>query len=125
MFISARRLPHEGILYEHKSSEAAWCFNVPANRSKFLNHFGPEITVKDRTYHVLIENAPLSFAPNNSAALADIEKKAGLNPIGKARYKPEARPTQINTLPTPSSPSTQRQQTRLSNLDYQSKGRIG
>jgi gas vesicle protein len=93
-FISARRLPHGGVLYELNSPEMVKWFNSPANRSQFLEHFGPEITIKDRSFPVLIENVPTSFVPDNKYALAEIEKKAGLKTgaITKARYiKPESR----------------------------------
>lgn len=92
-FISARRLQHGGILYELNSPEAAAWFNTPANKSQFLNHFGPEIVIKERTFHVLVENVPISFMPSNLAAITDIEKKAGLKPrsISRTHYiKPEA-----------------------------------
>lgn len=93
-FISARRLPHGGVLYELNSTEAAEWFNVAANRGYFLEHFGAEIVIKERTHNVIVENVPVTFVSNNPAALADIEKKAGLKPrtISKTRYiKPEAR----------------------------------
>ncbi|KAG2153358.1 hypothetical protein DEU56DRAFT_726959 [Suillus clintonianus] len=94
VFLSARRLPHGGALYELNSAESARWFDNPANRSKFLEHFGIEVMIKDRSYHVIVENVPISFIPDNYAALAEVEKKAGLKPkaIIKARYiKPIAR----------------------------------
>ncbi|KAG2755642.1 hypothetical protein P692DRAFT_20844481 [Suillus brevipes Sb2] len=63
-FISARRLPHGGVLYKLNSPEAAEWFNTAANRGYFLEHFRVEI------------------------------KKVGLKPktISKVQYiKPEAR----------------------------------
>ncbi|KAG1837426.1 hypothetical protein DFJ58DRAFT_610154, partial [Suillus subalutaceus] len=87
-FLSARRLPHGGVLYELDSVESVLWFNVPAHRSKFLEHFGTEIVIKDRSFHVLVENVPISFIPDNHAAIADVEKKAGLKhkSIYRARY---------------------------------------
>jgi hypothetical protein len=66
----------------------------PSKPVLLLEHFGVEIIIKDRTYHILIENVPMMFLPSNMAEIADIEKKAGLTPhtISKARYiKPAAR----------------------------------
>ncbi|KAG1851878.1 hypothetical protein DFJ58DRAFT_746220 [Suillus subalutaceus] len=94
VFLSAQRLPHGGVLYKLDSAESTLWFNNPANKSKFLEHFGVEVVIKDRAYHVLIENVPISFVPDNHAAIDDVEKKAGLKPksICKARYiKPLAR----------------------------------
>ncbi|KAG2072434.1 hypothetical protein BDR04DRAFT_1013727, partial [Suillus decipiens] len=82
------------ILYELNSPKAAAWFNTPANWSQFLNHFRPEIVIKECSFHILIENVLLSFTPSNSAATADIEKKAGLQPrsINRTCYiKLEAR----------------------------------
>ncbi|KIK34520.1 hypothetical protein CY34DRAFT_17663 [Suillus luteus UH-Slu-Lm8-n1] len=93
-FISARRLPHGGILYELNSKSSAEWFNTPANRSNFLEYFASNITIKDRSFHILMENVPISFVPENPAAIAEIENKAGFKPrsISKARYiKPAAR----------------------------------
>jgi hypothetical protein len=98
-FLSARRLPHGGILYELDSTASVQWFNTPINRSNFLNRFGTDILIKDRSFQVLVEYVPLSFAPEDKATLTDIEKKAGITPssIIKARYvKPIQRrlPTQ-------------------------------
>jgi len=93
-FISARRLPHGGILYELDSTESVQWFNTPANRSNFLERFGADILIKDRTFQVIVENVPLSFTPEDQITLRDIEKKAGIKPnsITKARYiKPPQR----------------------------------
>jgi hypothetical protein len=93
-FVSARRLPHGGVLYELNSKDSAEWFNSPTNRSNFLEYFAPNASIKDRSYHVLMENVPITFIPDNPAAIADIEKKAGLNPksISKAKFiKPAAR----------------------------------
>ncbi|KAG1844475.1 hypothetical protein F4604DRAFT_1490481, partial [Suillus subluteus] len=57
----ARRLPHGRVLYELDSAESTLWFNNPANKSKFLEHFVVEVVIKDRAYHVLIENVPISF----------------------------------------------------------------
>ncbi|KAG2347094.1 hypothetical protein BDR05DRAFT_877440 [Suillus weaverae] len=94
MFLSVRRLPHGGVLYELDSVESTNWFNIPAHRSKFLEHFGTEIVIKDRSFHVLVENVPISFVLDNQAALAEVKKKAGLKPrsIYRGRYiKPIAR----------------------------------
>ncbi|KAG2739811.1 hypothetical protein P692DRAFT_201661418, partial [Suillus brevipes Sb2] len=91
---SARRLPHGGILYELNSKSAAEWFNTPANRSNFLEHFASNVTIKERSFHVLMENVPVTFVPDNPAAIADIENKAGFKSrtISKARFiKPIAR----------------------------------
>ncbi|KAG1765681.1 hypothetical protein EDD22DRAFT_774829, partial [Suillus occidentalis] len=89
-------LPHGGVLYELDSAESAQWFSNPANKSKFLEHFGVEVVIKERSFHVLVENVPISFVPDNHAAIDDVEKKAGLKPktISRARYiKPIARRT--------------------------------
>ncbi|KAG1888690.1 hypothetical protein F4604DRAFT_1521298, partial [Suillus subluteus] len=62
-FISARKLPHGGILYELNSKESANWFNKPSNRSNFLEHFGTNVTIKDWTFNVLMENVPVVFFP--------------------------------------------------------------
>ncbi|KAG1847161.1 hypothetical protein DFJ58DRAFT_639389, partial [Suillus subalutaceus] len=91
---SARKLPHGGILYELNSKNSAEWFNTPSNRSNFLERFGTNVAIKDRSFHVLMENIPITFVSDSTAAIADIEKKAGLTlkSIIKARYiKPIAR----------------------------------
>lgn len=87
-FILARRLPHRGILYKLNSKELAEWFSTPANRSNFLEYYRTNVIIKDRSFHVLVENVPISFVPENQAAVADIEKKAGFKPrtISRARY---------------------------------------
>lgn len=93
-FVSARKLPHGGIIYELNSKESTEWFNTPTNRSNFLERFGTNVTIKDRTFHVLMENVPISFVPESTAAIDDIEKKAAFTPktILKAKYiKPIAR----------------------------------
>ncbi|KAG2113772.1 uncharacterized protein F5147DRAFT_570840 [Suillus discolor] len=97
--LSARKLPHGGILYELNAPISVEWLNIPTNRSTFLNHFDANTIIKDRAYHLLIENVPISFDPNSKAAIAEIEIKGGLqtNSISKTRYiKPVARqsPTQ-------------------------------
>ncbi|KAG2127208.1 hypothetical protein DEU56DRAFT_742502, partial [Suillus clintonianus] len=64
VFLSARRLPHGGVLYELNSAVSAKWFDDPAHRSKFLEHFGIEVVIKDRSFHVIVENAPISFIPD-------------------------------------------------------------
>ncbi|KAG1736258.1 hypothetical protein EDD22DRAFT_959806 [Suillus occidentalis] len=93
-FISTRRLPHGRVLYELNLKTSAEWFNIAANKSNFLEFYSTNVIIKDRSYHVLMESAPVSFVPDNPAAIADIEKKAGLPPrsIIKTRYiKPIAR----------------------------------
>ncbi|KAG1886671.1 hypothetical protein F4604DRAFT_1675544 [Suillus subluteus] len=76
--LSARKLPHGGIIYEMESATSAEWIATPANRSAFLEHFGPEVIVKDRAYHIIVENVPISFNPLAASSIADIEKKGGL-----------------------------------------------
>jgi transcriptional regulator of met regulon len=93
-FISARRLPHGGILYELDSTESAKWFETPANRGTFLANFGNNVTIKDRSYNILVENAPITYTPSSRYANEDIEKKGGLKQgsITKAKWiKPIAR----------------------------------
>ncbi|KAG1832875.1 hypothetical protein DFJ58DRAFT_750333 [Suillus subalutaceus] len=78
-FLSARRLPHGGVLYELDSVESVLWFNVPAHRSKFLEHFSTEIVIKDRSFHILVENVPISFIPDNHATIADVERRQASN----------------------------------------------
>ncbi|KAG1867706.1 hypothetical protein F4604DRAFT_1584980 [Suillus subluteus] len=83
-----------GVLYELNSVESAAWFNISANHSKFLDEFSIEVVIRERAYHIIVENVPINFIPEQLAALADIEKKAGLKPksITKARYiKPISR----------------------------------
>ncbi|KAG1812203.1 uncharacterized protein BJ212DRAFT_1247207, partial [Suillus subaureus] len=44
--------------------------------------------IKNRTFHVLMENIPISFVPESTAAIDDIKKKAAFTPktILKAKY---------------------------------------
>ncbi|KAG2054170.1 hypothetical protein BDR06DRAFT_884870 [Suillus hirtellus] len=94
IFVSARQLPHGRVLYEMNSKTSAEWFNTAANKSNFLEFFGTNVVIKDRLYHIMMENVPVAFIPDNPAAVADIEKKAGLPPrtIAKIRYiKPIAR----------------------------------
>ncbi|KAG1794808.1 uncharacterized protein HD556DRAFT_1236238, partial [Suillus plorans] len=62
-FQSARRLPHGGILYELDSAESAQWLNTPTHRGKFAVNFGPNATIKDRSFNILVENVPLSYNP--------------------------------------------------------------
>ncbi|KAG2108630.1 uncharacterized protein F5147DRAFT_635631 [Suillus discolor] len=92
--LSACKLSHGGALYKFDSAESVQWLNVPAHRSKFLEHFGIETVIKDRSFNVLVENIPIAFSPENNAALAEVETKAGLKSksIHRARYiKPMAR----------------------------------
>jgi len=94
MVTSARHLPHGGILYEIESAESARWFEIPANRSKFLTKFGNDVTIKDRTYNIIVENVPVAYNPESPNINADIEKKGGLKQgaIVKAKWiKPIAR----------------------------------
>jgi hypothetical protein len=80
-------------IYELDSKASAEWFSTPANKSNFLEFYGTNITIKERSYNVLVENVPISFILDNPAVIADIEKKAGLPPctICKAKYiKPVA-----------------------------------
>ncbi|KAG2343433.1 hypothetical protein BDR05DRAFT_841070, partial [Suillus weaverae] len=91
---SARKLPYGGILYELNAPTSAEWINIPTNRSTFLNHFGTDIIIKDHTFHLLLENVPISFDPNSQIALAEMEHKGGLrrDDVAKAHYiKPIAR----------------------------------
>ncbi|KAG2089124.1 uncharacterized protein F5147DRAFT_556739, partial [Suillus discolor] len=85
---SARKLPHGGILYELNAPGSAKWISIPANRSNFLNHFGTDIVIKDRAFHLLLENVPISFDPNSQIILVEVEQKGGLSQddIVKARY---------------------------------------
>ncbi|KAG1858835.1 hypothetical protein F4604DRAFT_1503723, partial [Suillus subluteus] len=85
---SARKLIHSGILYELNNSASATWLNTPGNRSTFLEQFGAEVIIKDRTYNLIIENVPISFNPTSPVATSDIERKGGLQPksVIKARY---------------------------------------
>jgi hypothetical protein len=47
-FLSARKLQNSEILYKLNSSGSAEWINAPANRSKFLNHFGTDIIIMQR-----------------------------------------------------------------------------
>ncbi|KAG1879041.1 hypothetical protein F4604DRAFT_1998595 [Suillus subluteus] len=76
--LSARKLPHGGILYEFNAPTSAEWINIPANRSNFLNHFGTDIIIKECAYHLLLENVPISFDPNSKIILAEMERKGGL-----------------------------------------------
>ncbi|KAG2070545.1 hypothetical protein BDR04DRAFT_1018553 [Suillus decipiens] len=93
-FISACKLPHRDIIYKLNSKESMEWFNIPTNCSNFLEKFGCNVTIKDRTFHILMENVPISFIPESTAAIDNIEKKAAFTPktILKAKYiKPIAR----------------------------------
>ncbi|KAG1843784.1 hypothetical protein DFJ58DRAFT_665155 [Suillus subalutaceus] len=92
--LSARKLPHGGILYEFNTPTSTEWINIPANRSNILNHFGTDIIIKEHAYHLLLENVPISFDPNSKIILAEMEWKGGLeqDDIMKAQYiKPVAR----------------------------------
>ncbi|KAG1794545.1 uncharacterized protein HD556DRAFT_1188813, partial [Suillus plorans] len=85
---SARRLPHGGILYELDSAESAQWLNTPAHRGKFAVNFGPNATVKDRSFNILVENVPLSYNPSSIHSNTEVEAKGGLKQgsITKARW---------------------------------------
>ncbi|KAG1826722.1 uncharacterized protein BJ212DRAFT_1258211 [Suillus subaureus] len=92
--LSARKLAHGGILYELSNPESAAWLSIPGNRSNFLEQFRAEVIIKDHTYHLIIENVPVSFNPTSPVATSEIERKGGLQPksVIKARYiKPIAR----------------------------------
>ncbi|KAG1807800.1 uncharacterized protein BJ212DRAFT_1281516, partial [Suillus subaureus] len=50
--------------------------------------FSTNITIENQIYHVLMENIPIAFCPDSTAALTDPKKKASIAPksILKARY---------------------------------------
>ncbi|KAG2108903.1 uncharacterized protein F5147DRAFT_531038, partial [Suillus discolor] len=96
---SVRKLSHGGALYELNAPISAEWLNIPTNRRIFLNLFDANTIIKDRSYHLIVENVPISFDPNSKTAITEIEIKGGLqaNSISKTRYiKPVARrsPTQ-------------------------------
>ncbi|KAG2032015.1 hypothetical protein BDR03DRAFT_831977, partial [Suillus americanus] len=76
--LSARKLPHGGMPYKFESTMSTAWISSPANRRAFLNHFGPEVIVKDHLYHLIVENIPISFDPLSAVALSTIERKAAL-----------------------------------------------
>lgn len=93
-FQSARRLPHGGILYELDSVESTTWLSIPAHRARFATNFGSNATIKDRSYHVLVENVPTSYDPSSIRTNSNIETNGGLKPgtIAKAKWiKPIAR----------------------------------
>jgi hypothetical protein len=87
-FLSAKNVQNGGILYELNAPGSAKWINALANRSKFLNHFGTDIIIKEQVYQILLENIPISFNPNSKIALSEMECKGGLKQdnITKARY---------------------------------------
>ncbi|KAG2343928.1 hypothetical protein BDR05DRAFT_883004, partial [Suillus weaverae] len=82
------RLPHGGILYKLNSVESAKWLNISAHRAKFTVNFGSNATIKDRSYHVLIENVPTSYNPSSICTNSIIETNSGLKPgtITKAKW---------------------------------------
>ncbi|KAG1820845.1 uncharacterized protein BJ212DRAFT_1265279 [Suillus subaureus] len=87
-FISVQRLPHSGILYELDSVKSAQWFEIPAHRGKFVVNFSTNATIKDCSFHILMENIPISYDPGSIYTNLDIKKKGGLKPgsITKARW---------------------------------------
>jgi hypothetical protein len=86
--LSARKLIHGGILYKLSDSTSASWVNTPGNRSALLEHFGTEVIIKDRAFHFIIKNIPISFNPTSPIAITDIKRKGGLQAksVVKARY---------------------------------------
>ncbi|KAG2113978.1 hypothetical protein DEU56DRAFT_919656 [Suillus clintonianus] len=87
-FCSARRLPHGGILLELNTVKSAQWFDTPANRGAFIANFSHNVTIKDRSYNVLIENIPVTYNPGSVQANTEIEKREGLKPgtITRSRW---------------------------------------
>lgn len=92
--ILARCLLQGGILYELDSKILAEWFNIPSNHSNFFKYYASNVTIREQSFHILMENVPITFVPDSPAAITDIENKAGFKArtISKARYiKPIAR----------------------------------
>ncbi|KAH7919724.1 hypothetical protein BV22DRAFT_991388, partial [Leucogyrophana mollusca] len=85
---SVRKLKHGAALYELESVATAKWLNQPANRRGFLEHFGADSIIRDRTFQVIVEYVPTTFDPDSGATIAEVEKNSGLEAgsISKARY---------------------------------------
>ncbi|KAG2342691.1 hypothetical protein BDR05DRAFT_868081, partial [Suillus weaverae] len=100
IFQSAQRLPHSSILYKLNSAASATWLSIPANQARFATNLRSNTTIKDRSYHILIKNIPMSYNPsllhansiiksNGRLQSGTITKEKWIKPI--ARHKPNQR----------------------------------
>lgn len=74
--------------------ESATWLSIPAHQARFTTNFRSNTTIKDRSYHVLIENVPTSYNPSSLRTNSNIKINGGLKLgiITKAKWiKPIAR----------------------------------
>ncbi|KAG1816660.1 uncharacterized protein BJ212DRAFT_1480533 [Suillus subaureus] len=76
------------ILLDRHSYESAKWLSIPSHQAKFAVNFGSNATIKDQSYHILIENVPTSYDPSSICTNSDIETNGGLKPgtITKAKW---------------------------------------
>ncbi|KAF8076828.1 hypothetical protein FPV67DRAFT_1392108, partial [Lyophyllum atratum] len=74
---SVRKLRNGGALYEMNSSEAAEWLKKEDVKKAFLEKFGADAMVKDRTYPVFVEFVPTSLGDDASREIREIERSNG------------------------------------------------
>jgi hypothetical protein len=101
---AATLLRNGGLLLELNSATSADWLREPENRDTFLTNLGSGASIKDRSYQVIIQFAPVQFNPEDEEQLRQYEIFNGLDPhaILKAEWikapkdrKPDQRVTTL------------------------------
>ncbi|KAF5371838.1 hypothetical protein D9615_009532 [Tricholomella constricta] len=77
-FVAVRKLRNGGALYEMNSTEAATWLRGEDVKKLFVEKFGAEVELKDRSYPLLVEFVPTSLGDNAAEAVREIERVNGL-----------------------------------------------
>ncbi len=88
------RFPKGRTLLHLNSKEVAHWLREPGVKEIFLQKFTKNMTVRERSYHILLYRVPITFDPANETHLWEIEEANGLVKylFLKARWiKPEGR----------------------------------
>jgi hypothetical protein len=83
-----------GIVFTLNSKEAANWLRQPLNEMAFTDAFSKGSHIKERLYNLIAPRIPITFEPENSAHLRELEEVSGLrvNSVRKAKWiKPIAR----------------------------------
>ncbi|KAF5383104.1 hypothetical protein D9615_004832 [Tricholomella constricta] len=77
-FVAVRKLRNGGALYEMNSTEAAAWLREENVKKLFVEKFGADVEMKDRSYPLLVEFVPTSLGDNAMEATREIERANGL-----------------------------------------------
>lgn len=74
-FLTAKCLPHGGLLYEVNTKEGASWLQKPENMRFFTDKFGPDAVIRAKYYACLVRNAPTYLRPENEQTLRELERE--------------------------------------------------